>query len=72
MTDDIQRILHSISKAARAKKNRSIELKILFTEFINTHAIERQLSGLLLRLFAHRLRIKLAKKIRDNFDQLTL
>lgn len=43
-TKIIQRILHTINNKARANKNQLNELKILFKEYIDTHAIVKQLS----------------------------
>lgn len=44
ITKEIQHILHSINEKARTNENQSNELKVLFTEYIKTHAAIKQLS----------------------------
>lgn len=43
-TKEIKHILHSINDTAKAKKKQSDKVKILFAEYVNTHAVIKQLS----------------------------
>lgn len=46
-TKEIRRILHKIHNKAKANKSQSNELKLLFSEFIHTHAVVKRLSKFL-------------------------